>query len=810
MMHRLFIALALALLAAVPGDAARAAAQSAPQSDAQAAPAAAKPAATGAQTVPAAGQPAPPATKPAQAANAPDAAQTPTFPAQVEQVIVDVVVVDKKGNPLATLKAEDFTVNEDGVPQQVTRFEAIALPSTPTPTPAEPPRVTTNTDPTEQRGRTFAVVFDDTHMTPARANQAKAAVASFLEKGTRDGDRVTVVSTAGALWWTSRMPYGRASLLDMVKRLDGRYIPDMAPDRMSDYEAMRIHQYRDPVVAERVLRRWEQYGVQTMSSSNNSGAQTMSVGTVDDPMLTGRASEVYFQAAARVRATLEVLERVLNGLATAKGRKSVILVSEGFIYDTNLDDYRRVNQASRRANAAIYFLNSRGLEGMPDYMTAQFGPAIPDQDVGAMFTETLDAVAGADGVASDSGGFTVRNTNDLNQGIQRIATETQAYYLLGYTPSNTTRDGKFRKIQVKLAASAAAGKGLQVRARKGYFAPSDSPRAAEGKKGVDPVLQSALDSPWAQDEIPLRMTHFVGEEKGLGKAAVVVATDVDVRALEFELKDGRNYADLQFLLVVAHRESGEYFRYDQSVDMKLLPATRQRLSWQWYPIAREFELRPGEYQAKIVVRDLRSRLVGTVMHEFVVPPLDSFRVATPVLSDTRLPASNNTPGLPAMSARREFVQGADLFCAFEVYGAKTDGKDGMPRVIQGYEVRAPDGSLFTGIQPTPIKPTSLGQLSRMFGFKLADAPVGNYDIVMSVRDDIAGATLQQHEPFTVIAPSAAALPVTAKPTAGAVASTPAAAEPPASGAAAPAGAAPGSGAATPTTTAPSPGEPKKP
>ena len=95
------------------------------------------------------------------------------------------------------------------------------------------------------------------NITPWRANQAKAAVASFLEKGTREGDRVTLISTAGGTWWTARMESGRQKLLDMVKRFDGRFIPDTSTERMSDWEAMRIHVYRDPQVMERVLRRYE-------------------------------------------------------------------------------------------------------------------------------------------------------------------------------------------------------------------------------------------------------------------------------------------------------------------------------------------------------------------------------------------------------------------------------------------------------------------------------------------------------------------------------------------------------------------------
>lgn len=712
-------------------------------------------------------------TKPAAAAAAEPSAQTPTFAAQVEQVIVDLVVTDKKGNAVRGLKREDMTVSEDGAPQTIVGFEAVELPDKPSPAPPPSPLVSVNTSREEQRGRTFVIIFDDTHLTPWRANSAKAAVANFLEKGTREGDRVTLISTAGGTWWSSRMEAGRQKLVDMVKRLDGRYIPDTSPERLSDYEAMRVHVYRDQDVIQRILRRWDQYGVGTaqLRQQNDSTGRS---GTVDDPFLSGRASEVYYMLATRIRTTLEVVERALNGLAAAKGRKSVILVSEGFVYDINLDEFKRVNEASRRANAAIYFVNARGLEGMPLEMTAQFGPSLPDKDVGFAFAETLDAAAGSEELASDSGGFTVRNTNDLSNGIQRIANETQAYYLLGYISSNTARDGKFRKIQVKLAE----GKGLQLRARKGYFAPSDAGRSAmQAKKGADPVIQAALDSPWAQDDIPLRMTHFVGDEKMLGKAAVLVATEVDIRALDFEEKDGRSRDDIQFLLVVAHRETGEFFRYDQAVGLKLQPASRERFARVWFPIVRDFDLRPGDYQAKIVVRDMRSKRVGTVMHDFEVPPLGEFRLATPVLSDTRTAqtAAEGVPGGPLLVlARREFASGTDLLCRFEVYGAKKDEKTGLPQVSQGYVVRKADGTVATSMAPSVIKPTSLGGLTRTFGFRLRDFEPGEYDIHMVVRDELAGRTLERHDPFTVVSalPSPPPAPQDAAPPAAGTTSPP--------------------------------------
>src|SRR5262249_54924940 len=185
------------------------------------------------------------------------------------------------------------------------------------------------------------------------------------------------------------------------------------------------------------------------------------------------------------------------------------------------------------------------------------------------------------------------------------------------------------------------------------------------------------------------------------------------RGLAWEEKDGRFVDSLEFLLVVAHRETGEYFTYPQKVDMKLLAATKERLEKNWYPIARDFELKPGGYQAKIVVRDQNSGRVGTVIHEFDVPDLASFRVSTPIVSPTRQ-MENWQPTTPlAFQNLLDFAPHGPLFGQFEVFGAAKAPKTGMPRVSMGYVVKAADGSVFTKANPTEIRPTSLGKLSRM-------------------------------------------------------------------------------------------------
>ena len=93
-------------------------------------------------------------------------------------------------------------------------------------------------------------------------------MAEFLKTGVREGDRVTLVATGGGAWWSTRMEAGREELITHAEA-PGRAAASRtrSPERMTDYEAMRIHVYRDQQVEERVSRRFETYGVEPRSGA---------------------------------------------------------------------------------------------------------------------------------------------------------------------------------------------------------------------------------------------------------------------------------------------------------------------------------------------------------------------------------------------------------------------------------------------------------------------------------------------------------------------------------------------------------------
>jgi hypothetical protein len=451
---------------------------------------------------------------------------------------------------------------------------------------------------------------------------------------------------------------------------------------------------------------------------------------------------------------MAIMTRALRSLQEARGRKAMVLVSQGFIYEPDFKEMKDLVQASLRVNVPVYFIDTRGLKALPDFMTAAYSNSFDVQDTVAVLADIARESEGAEAVALDTGGFVVKNTNDLESGILRVSAESQAYYLLGYNPSDTARDGKYRKIEVRLPPVKA--KGLKVRARRGYYAPRDDARE-EPESKLDPEIARALDSPFERDEVPLRVAAFSFDEALSNTSRVMLAAEVDVSGFGFHEEEGRARDAMAFLIETQHRETGEIFHYDEKIEMALLPETRQTLRAKGYVVSRELQLPPGGYQAKVVVRDLNTGHIGSVIHEFEVPKTEDFRVSTPILADAL--QTQETPGgrpRPVLQVRRTFTPAATLYVQFIVLGAARAEATRFPRVSSGYEIRRADGSVLKSAAPTVITPTSLGSLIRLHGISLQTADPGDYELVLRVKDEIANRTLELREPFVVQAGGALA------------------------------------------------------
>lgn len=675
-----------------------------------------------------------------------------SFPSAVELVNVDVLVLDKQGNPVEGLGLADFQIKEDGRPQTLSTFEAVTLAESASEARAGRQRISTNTSPVRESDRWFVVVFDDANMSQYSTPRAREAVLGFLDAGLVAGDRVMVVPTSGGAWWTGRMPEDRDSLAAFASRQQGQRRPDTTAGRIWDHEAMMIATDRDRQSLAQVMRRYyennllpESYPTTVQDGVNLQKELDVSPGV---PMVRARAREAYKELSNRLYSTLTTLERVSDSLARLKGHKTLLLVSEGFVMDPSQTEFRGLVQAARKANAAVHFIDARSPEGMFGQAGmpgggAEFGRDVEARDTTTALAFSTQETEGARSVAIDTGGTIVSGTAGLTNAMVKIARESRAYYLIGYSSSNAKRDGKFRKIEVSVSRP-----DVTVRARRGYYAPSDKPEPPPEKDQLDPTIRAALDGPAGVAGIPLRLTSFVFGAKGKEVQTQLVA-EADIGPLGLVPgSNGRYETQLDSYMVVHGRDSGAVATQESSVEVSVPADAFDRVKGA-VPIQREFALPPGRYQARLLVRDRSRGIAGSVLHEFDVPSPGGLRVSTPILTDSVKPGEGGPPR-PLPVAHRSFRAGTRIACGFDIYGAAPDAAAGGPRVSVAYRLVGPTGAVVAQAPARPLKPGLLGELPFLLVLTLPPAAQGHHELVLSVTDEVSTRTLEAVEPFEVV------------------------------------------------------------
>lgn len=679
----------------------------------------------------------------------------PPFRTETSLVTVDVVVVDERGQPVPNLTVNDFEVLDEGVVQKVDFLQAVgtgsgAAVSTGSVPAAADRRVpySTNTGTAATTTRTFVIVFDDLHLTREQGERARQALTGFVKTQLADGDLVTLIVPGSALRWHARLPEGRDELLRIADGLRGRLQPEPTFERITDYEAYRIQVFQDEVVADQVNRRWQNYrvlGREAPNLANDPGFQPQSRGGtagVIKPDIAIRAADVYSRLMARNRVTLGAMRAMVEGLESVRGRKSVLLLSSGLIEDQEQLDARHVLHAARRANVAIYFVDIRGIESGSGFSTAQYGSPLDTRDVGAPNAQIELEVQGSENLAIDTGGFSVRNANDLDRALSRISRELSSYYLLGFQPQQAGTPGSYRRLQVRVRRE-----GVRVRARRGYYVDGPAPggRGDTLSTGGSDALQRATDSPYDLGAIPLRVASFVFGQPDAGKALVMLALEADLRAFAFATRETSLVDILDLRIAATHLETSTAERYDGQVEMTFAQGTRFGED-SWHGLAREFRLAPGRYQARIAVRDRNSGRIGSVTHAFDVPPLEGFRITTPIVTDTVQSPTGGVP-TPVLVVRRDFPAGATVYYQFTVLGVPSGA-----RVLAGHQVRNAKGELIKQLEPRAITPGPDGSRQRFAGLAMVGLPAGLYELRLTVTDGASGATVERREPFTLLPP----------------------------------------------------------
>ncbi|HYN05418.1 MAG TPA: VWA domain-containing protein [Vicinamibacteria bacterium] len=686
----------------------------------------------------------------------------PVFPSGVQLVTIDAVVLDHQGLPVRGLTRADFQLTENGELQAITHFEAVSVPpAAGLPTPQAEPAVFTasgNEGPPPAVARSFVIVYDDVHISPLRATAAREAVDGFLRREVRPGDRVAVVVVGSGAWWTAQIPEGREDLLAFLDgQSSGRSV--LLAEGLTDAEAQRIAEYDEAMTRDLVVERWVRQGrcedmCEYVQPCDPREGRRACADQVRAEAL--RRNEV---AQHSVERTLATLAGAMAGLAPDRGRKSLVLVSEGFLHDPKVSAYRGVVQASLRANTAVYFLDVRGLQTTSEVNDVSRRGDY-DDFLRVASEESQLAAAGAEQVAEDSGGFVIRHRNDLAAGLARVAREAEAFYLLGYEPSLRPGHAGFRKVTVRVARP-----GVEVRARKGYFVDgaghveeplpttaraTTQTRAPTSAKPA--VRREALGPSLApRQDLRLRTAAYAGPPAAAGRAKVHVVAEIDLSSLGVAGEQTKVQVPLEIRLDVWPRNGKEWVAFDRQVKLEAHQAGEASV---WHPVPFDMALPPGVYQARVRVRDTAGDREGTLTHRFEVPEPRGLRFATPVLTDLARREGGGAPTLVPTAARAfDTGRGRVLYVQFEVLGAPA-GRGVTARVVlrdeTGREVRA--------VPSAAVEPDAGGRLSRMLGFALDDLGPGRYELVLEAKDEKTAETCTHREALLLRAPQASRAP----------------------------------------------------
>jgi VWFA-related protein len=548
-----------------------------------------------AQTTPAPVSPAPPTQPPAKTSAEMTTRDEPAvFKARVNLVVVPVVVRDRQGKAVGNLKEEDFQLFDRGKVQYIARFTMETAAGrlskargggTATPKPGE-------AAPSSDLPDAFtAYVFDDVHI--AFNDLARARDAALRQIGKmRSTDRVAIFTTSGqhVLDFTD----DRDALHETIAKLRPTPVTGQGTNRcpnMTYYMADMIQNKHDPQVL------------------NAATLDVQACAMIDDKataqkMAEGAAAQELNLGDHETRLAIGVLKDTVRRMAAMPGQRSVIVISPGFItLAEHATDKTELMDRAIRANVLVNALDARGLyTDMPDITrggTNQQTSIVLSQMDRESARAQADVLAE---IAAGTGGTFYQNNNDLDAGFERLTAAPEYFYMLAFSPQNLKLDGSFHSLKVSLKSV----KDVNISARRGYYAPRHLEDPAETAKRE---VEEALFSREEMGDIPVEL-HTQFFKSGEDKARVSVLIKVGVKQLKFRKEEDRNRNDLVVVAALFDR-NGVYVTGNQKkIEMRLKDETVEKRLDGGLTIRSSFDVKPGNYAVRLVVRDTEGQLMS--------------------------------------------------------------------------------------------------------------------------------------------------------------------------------------------------------
>jgi VWFA-related protein len=536
-----------------------------------------------------------------------------TFRVRVNLVLARVVVRDADGKVVQNLKKEDFLLFDNRKAQVISSFSVetpgshVVAPTTTASNSTDAPETAeTATAPKVALPERFvAMVFDDGHLAMEDAVFVRAAATKFFG-ALGPSDRVGIYTTSGQVTqeFTTDRELLKKALLGIIARPVGGAIVHDCPD-ISYYQADLIENQQDTqalaVAAEDAVQ-CAFSGDERQIVAAQSLARAASIRALN-------AGDIQTEYAYRH------MEDIMRRLSGMPGQRVMVFVSPGFIPSTLQTETYDIIDRALRAGIVINTIDARGL------YTPDIGGDIanPPQDslrtVGFKTTYRVSAQFANSEVlgqlADGTGGTFFHNRNDVDEGMREAGAAPALAYVLGFSPQNLKVDGRYHTLDVKLANKLK----YKVQARHGYFAPKTLTDPTEAAK------QEVLQALYSQDEITDLSadlhTQFFKKDSTMARLAVL--THLELKGLRFRKAEGRNRNDLTVATVIFDENGNFVTGGEKIVEMRLLDATYEKLSHTGITVKSSFDVKPGTYLVRQVVRDAEGAQMAAKNGSVVIP-----------------------------------------------------------------------------------------------------------------------------------------------------------------------------------------------
>jgi VWFA-related protein len=663
--------------------------------------------------------------------------------ANADLVLTNVVARDAKtGELVKGLKQSDFKVYESGKEQQISTFDFesvdMATPlkeATVSGLAAGPAgsKAVVVAKPEELRNhRLIVMLFDLTSMQPEDIERAVDAAQDFLRTKMQSADLVALVSLGDTLTVDQDFTADKSALIREVGAYNGT----------------------------------EGQGFAEGANANTNQVEDTTAYTPDE----GEYNDL------NTDRELFALRAISQSLAKINEKKSLLYFSGGISRDgiENEASLRAAINAAVRADLAVYSVDTRGLQAVGPLGDASTGSmrgqgAFNGSSLTNNMNQNFDTQEVMATLSTDTGGKAFFDSNDFMPAFLQVQKDTSAYYAIGFHSSNPARDGKYRKLTVKIDRP-----DVKLEFRPGYYAPADFKHSGKQDREQDLEDELASDLPATDIAVYMDAMYF---QLGGNRYYMPVSLVVPGSQIPFVKGGDKDKATIDIIGAVIDDAKRPVGRVRQTVPLKLDATLNARQKNIQYTTS--FNLPPGKYEIKFVVRENETGRVGSFIADVTLPDLKKapLKMSSVVLASQRTPSKKDDPlvhngeeYVPNIS--HVFRQDQHMYLLYEVYeptrektGAN-EAKGSKPGIDLLSSLELIQGS--TKVYETPmVQAKSVNAEDRDAVSIELDVPLsrlkpGQYVCQLNVIDDAAGSFAFPR--FAVLVREAAAAPAVAPAT----------------------------------------------